>query len=85
MTQNKTLIGSTMFRLKLVQIHCSVFVENFSSIGERSPIELPISRALKDLIGVVDCQNGEGNLLFKVARVNRGLHLLFMSNEITVI
>ena len=40
-----------------------------------------ISRALKDLIGVVDCQNGEGNLLFKVARVNRGLHLLFMSNK----
>ena len=44
-----------------------------------------ISRALKDLIGVVDCQNKEGNLLFKDARVNRGLHLLFMSNEITVI
>ena len=39
---------------------------------------LPISRALpssytilKDLIGVVDCQNREGNLLFKFARVNR--------------
>ena len=49
---------------------------------------LPISRALpssytilKDLIGVVDCQNREGNLLFKFARVNRGLHLLFMSNK----
>ena len=85
MTQNKILIGSTMFRLKLVQIHCSVFVENSSSIGERSHIGLPISRALKDLIGVVDCQNRVGNLLFKDARVNRGLNLSFMSNEITVI